>query len=244
MKPLIGITLDYQDEGSFSPRPHYAIRDSYFYAVSAAGGTPIGIPFMRESIDEYLDLIGALVVPGGDFALEPKWYAKDDKPGFPATKRLDFDIEIITKALAKNIPLLGICAGMQILGGVLGCRLTSDINKYIGTRLCHSYGVIADQFAHEVFIDRGSLLHEITGVEKMQTNSRHREGIVELSDKVIKSGLSDDGVIEAIEVRDKKFALGVQWHPEFFIKENEPNFKIFQGLVKATYDKGGNAFGL
>jgi len=234
MKPLIGITLDFVHKGSFSPRPHYAIRESYFKAVAAAGGTPIAIPFVKESIDEYLSLIKGLIVPGGDFGLDASWYVNDEKPGFEATPRLDFDVEIMQKALAKNIPLLGICAGMQILGGMMGCKLTSNINKYIGTRLCHSGGVNAEEYAHDIHIEKGSMLNKITGLNDMPVNSRHQEGIVEISDKVNLAGKSDDGVIEAIEVKGKEFALGIQWHPEFFITDGEPNFKLFQALVKAA----------
>jgi len=234
MKPLIGITLDFVNKGSFSPRPHYAIRDSYFKAVEAAGGTPIAIPYIKNSIDDYLSLVKGLIIPGGDFRLDSNWYVKDDVPGFEVTPRLDFDVEIITKALKKNIPLLGICAGMQILGGMLGCKLTSNINKYVGTRICHSGGVSAEEYAHDIHIEKNTLLKKITGLEEMPVNSRHQEGIVELSDKVTLAGKSDDGVIEAIEVKGKDFALGIQWHPEFFIKDGEPNFKLFQALVKAA----------
>lgn len=234
MRPLIGITLDYVLAGSFSPRPHYAIRDSYFNAVEAAGGTPIGIPFMGNLIDDYLSVINALVVPGGDFALNSNWYVKDDKPGFPPTPRLEFDVEIITKALRKKIPLLGICAGMQIMGGMHGSKLTSNINKYVDSKLCHLKGTDAAEYAHEVRIEKNSLLRKIVGADAMQTNSRHIEGIVEPSDNVVVTAKSDDGVVEAIELKGYDFALGVQWHPEFFIQENEPNFKIFQALVKAS----------
>ncbi len=234
MKPLIGITLDFVHKSSFSPRPHYAIRESYFKAVEAAGGTPIAIPFIKDSIDDYLSLINGLIVPGGDFGLNTSWYVNNEKPGFEATPRLEFDVEILTKALNKNIPLLGICAGMQILGGMLGCKLTSNINKFIGTRLCHSGGVTAEEYAHDVYIEKGTLLNKITGRENMPVNSRHQEGIVEISDKVVLAAKSDDGVIEAIEVKNKAFALGIQWHPEFFIKNGEPNFELFKALVKAA----------
>jgi putative glutamine amidotransferase len=234
MRPLIGITLDYVLSGSFSQRPHYAIRENYFKAITAAGGTAVGIPFFAELIDDYLSRIDALVVPGGDFALDPAWYIKGEQPAFPPTPRLKFDIEIIGKALAKNIPLLGICAGMQIMGGMQGCTLTADINKYAKTALCHLNDETAENYAHDVMVNKDSLLAKIVARESFAVNSRHKEGIVKLSDKVALAGKAEDGVIEAIEIKNRDFALGVQWHPEFFIKENEPNFKIFQALVKAA----------
>lgn len=231
MKPTIGITLDYQQEGSFSPRPHYAIRDSYFNAVTKAGGVPLGIAYQPELIDEFLARIDALVVPGGDFGLNPSWYVNDDKPGFASSPRLAFDVLIIKHALEKKIPVLGICAGMQILGGMHGCKLTSDIMAYIKTSVDHLKGFPAEKYAHDVNVVKGSLLHKIVGAEVIPTNSRHKEAIVEGSEQVKITGRAIDGVVEAIEVLGHEFALGVQWHPEFFIQEDEPSFAIFQALV-------------
>jgi putative glutamine amidotransferase len=231
MKPVIGITLDYVKEGSFSKRPHFAIRENYFTAVSDAGGLPIGIPHNIESIDEYLSKVDALIIPGGDFGLDPDWYIEGEKPAFDASPRLKFDIAIIQKALAKNIPLLGICAGMQILAGMHGCKLSSKIQNHSKIKRNHLNEVLAENYAHDILVEKGTQLHKIAG-HKMPANSRHTEGVVELSDKVALAGTSDDGIIEAIEVKGARFALGVQWHPEFF--QNDPNAAIFKALVKSA----------
>lgn len=231
MKPTIGITLDYVKEGSFSKRPHFALRENYFTAIINAGGLPIAIPHEENLIDEYLNKVDALVIPGGDFGLDPDWYIDGEKPAFAASPRLQFDIVIIKKALAKNIPLLGICAGMQILSGMYGCKLSSKIQAHSKTGRNHLNEVAAENYAHDILVEQGSLLHSIVGA-KMPANSRHTEGVVKLSDKVVLAGTSDDGIIEAIEIKGVKFALGVQWHPEFF--ENDANAAIFKALVKAT----------
>src|SRR4051812_38802393 len=112
MRPLIGITLDWEEKGTFSKRPYYALRESYFDIIYKAGGLPVAIPFINEAISDYLNEIAALVVPGGDFALKTDWYLNPnaEKPYRP-TKRLGFDISIIEQAFAKNLPFLGICAG-------------------------------------------------------------------------------------------------------------------------------------
>lgn len=236
-KPIIGITLDFAEgseaEGSFSKRDYYAIRDSYFDAVKAAGGTPIGIPFQADLIDDYLDLIDAIIIPGGDFALDPAWYVAGDAPQFPPSKRLEFDVEIIKKALERDMPLLGICAGMQILAGMHGCKLTSDIQKYSATQISHR-GEDPHQYAHDVIVEDDGLLELISQAQYMGVNSHHAEGVVEVSHPIKISGMAGDGVIEAIEVAGKKFALGVQWHPEFFIEDENPNFEIFKALVSSA----------
>ena len=229
MTPIIGITLDYVKEGSFSKRPHFALRESYFNAVANAGGLPIAIPHDINLIDKYLDKVNALVIPGGDFALDPTWYIEGEASPFPASPRLQFDIEIISKALKREIPLLGICAGMQILSGMHGCKLSSKIQNHSKINRNHLNEVAAENYAHDIIVENGTLLHKIAG-DKMPANSRHTEGVVKLSDKMVLAGTSDDGIIEAVEVKGAKFALGVQWHPEFFMEG--PNADIFKTLVK------------
>lgn len=231
MKPIIGITLDYVQEGSFSKRPHFALRENYFTAIINAGGLPIAIPHEINLIDEYLSKINALVIPGGDFGLDPEWYIESEKPAFPASKRLQYDVEIIKKALSNNIPLLGICAGMQILAGMHGCKLSSVIQNHSSKNRNHLNEIPAEEYAHDMITEAGTILNKIGGA-KFRVNSRHTEGVVKISDKVLLSGTSDDGIIEAIEIKGAKFALGVQWHPEFF--ENDANSGIFKALVNAT----------
>lgn len=228
-RPIIGITLDYVKEGSFSKRPHFALREHYFNAVIDAGGLPLAIPNNISLIDDYLSEIDALIVPGGDFGLDPSWYVEGEKPAFPASPRLEFDVKIIKRAVEKDVPLLGICAGMQIMAGAYGCRLSSKIQPYSMIQRNHLNEKPAEEYAHDVLIEANTQLSAIAG-SKMPVNSRHTEGVVKLSDKVVLSGTSDDGIIEAIEVKGVKFALGVQWHPEYFRKDS--NFALFTSLVK------------
>src|SRR4051812_13323282 len=102
MRPIIGITLDWEEKGTFLPRPYYALRESYFDIIYKAGGLPVAIPYIHEGIDNYLHEISALVVPGGDFAFKKDWYENpDEEKPHPPSKRLDFDIAIVKKALAK-----------------------------------------------------------------------------------------------------------------------------------------------
>ena len=231
MKPIIGITLDHVKEGSFSKRPHYALREHYFNAVIDAGGLPFAIPNKINLIDEYLNEVDALVIPGGDFGLDPMWYIEGEKPAFAASPRLEFDVAIIARAIKKDIPLLGICAGMQILAGMHACKLSSKIQPYSKIKRNHLDEKPAEEYAHDIIIEKGTLLEKIAG-NKMPANSRHTEGVVKLSDSVILSGTSDDGIIEAVEVKGAKFALGVQWHPEYF--KNDANAAIFKALVRAA----------
>lgn len=232
-KPIIGVTLDFVTEGSFSARPHYAVRESYFEAVKLAGGIPIGIPFQTDLIDDYLEKVDGLMIPGGDFALHPDWYLEGEKSPFAPSKRLEFDVEIIRKALAMDMPLLGICAGMQILAGMHGCKLSGDIQKFSKTGMSHR-GTDPYQYAHNVIVEPNTLLEDLAQSQEFGVNSHHSEGVVEVCAPVKISGLAGDGVIEAVEIAGKKFALGVQWHPEFFLEEDNQNFDIIKALVFAA----------
>lgn len=232
MRPIIGITLDWEEKGTFSKRPYYALRESYFDIIYKAGGLPVGIPYISGAISGYLSNISALVVPGGDYALQRDWYVNpDEEKPYPPSKRLEFDIEIITQALAKDLPLLGICAGMQVMGCVLGAKMTPNINNYLNTKINHLNHKPAEEFAHDVHVERNSLLYKIAGADKFPVNTAHVEAIVSTPEEILVSAKSADGVIEAIEIKNKKFALGVQWHPEFFMNENDPSFLIVKALV-------------
>ncbi len=233
MRPIIGITLDWEEQGTFSKRPYYALRESYFDIIYKAGGLPIAIPYVYEAIDDYLSRIGALIVPGGDFAFKPEWYINpDEEKPYPPSKRLEFDIAIVKCALEKNIPFLGICAGMQVMGAVSGAKMTPNINKYLGTSIDHRNHTPPEQFAHEVKVEKNSLLYKITGKNNFPINSAHSEAIVETPANILVSGRAEDGAIEAIELPDKDFAIGVQWHPEFFTSDQtDPSFLIVKALV-------------
>jgi putative glutamine amidotransferase len=232
MRPKIGITLDWQEKGSFSKRPHHALRDSYFQVIEKAGGLPIGIPQLHSGIDEYLKTIEGIVVPGGFFASPSDWYVgENSKSPYEHSPRLQFDLDIITAALAKGLPLLGICAGMQLMGGLKGCKMTNDINKYLNSTVDHLNEKPAEEVAHNVKVTPGTLLESIVGVSEFGVNTAHREAIVTVADGVIINAVAPDGAIEGIELPAYKFALGVQWHPEFFHQENNPSFKLFKALI-------------
>lgn len=188
----------------------------------------MAIPNNIALIDDYLGAVKALIVPGGDFGLDPGWYVEGERPAFPASPRLAFDVKVIKRAVEKEVPLLGICAGMQIMAGAFGCKLTSKIQSYSKINLNHLNAKPAEGYAHAVITEKGTVFESIVGA-KMQVNSRHMEGVVKLSDQIVLSGTSDDGIIEAIEVKGAKFALGVQWHPEYFREDS--NFALFKSLV-------------
>jgi len=234
-RPLIGITLDYQEKGTFSARPHYAVRTIYFDAVEAAGGLPIAIPHLAERLPDYMKMIDGLVIPGGTHASPESWYVDLNEPApYEETPRAAFDIAVVEQALKRDMPLLGICAGMQELACVAGAKMTRNVHKHHNTTIDHRRGMTAEQYAHEVMVEPGTRLAQIVGAGKLEVNTAHQEAVVSVPKDMTISARSPDGVIEAIELPKHKFALGVQWHPEFFRDAGNPHRKVFEALIAAA----------
>lgn len=236
-KPIIGITLDYEKEGSFSIRPHYALRTHYFDAIEKAGGVPIGIPYNESVRDEYLSLVDGILIPGGTMAKPWEWYEEGttEQP-YDKIPRDESDAWFAEKCISQKIPFLGICEGMQVLAGILGGKLTPNVMKSYGTHMAHWDGPRTEERVHDVKIIDRTLLASILKTDTIKTNTLHREGVRKISDKLIVSACAEDGVIEAIETHPElghPFALGIEWHPEYFAKQGQPDYEIFAAFVRA-----------
>jgi putative glutamine amidotransferase len=230
MRPAIGIVLDWQATGSFSPRPHYAIRDSYFAAVYDAGGLPIGLPLLESAVGDYLSHVQGVVIPGGDYPSPSRWYA--DGHGIPDEHpRTVVNENLVREVLKTQIPLLAICAGHQELAAATGGLLHWRVSQAVPGATSHR-STSPVQVAHDVHITKGTLLHRLVGSDTIQVNSHHNEAVKSLGEGLVISGTAPDGVIEAIEVPNHPFALGVQWHPEFGL--TEADHALFTGLVAAA----------
>ncbi len=211
IKPVIGISLDWQEKGSFSSREHYALRTHYFTAIEKCGGIPIGIPF-SENIEEVLNIIDGLLLPGGDYPSPPSWYGKENEKT-PWHPRAIFCKKLIEKALQKDMPMLGICAGMQEICGSLGAKMVKDLSTYVETSIDHYNEKPLEKNAHKVTIQKKSLLYNILQTTKIEVNTGHREAVIEVPAEISVTAKAPDAIIEAIEIPTKKFVLGVQWHP-------------------------------
>jgi putative glutamine amidotransferase len=233
-RPLIGITLDSEPAGGYSKFPWYAVRENYCNAVAAAGGLPLPLPHEPDLAAEYLAKIDGLVITGGAFDVDPALFGDASRHDTVVTKdrRTSFEFAITEGAIARDMPLLGICGGQQLLNVVLGGTLIQHIPDAIPGALAHEQPNPRDEAGHDVAVTPGTLLSAITGAVTMSVNSAHHQAVRAVGDGVLIDAVAPDGVIEGIELPGKRFCLGVQWHPEFSIDPGDS--RIFAAFIKAT----------
>jgi putative glutamine amidotransferase len=232
-QPRIAIILD---ENTSTGGTRYEAAKGYFRAVRDAGGLPLGIPYLPEVVDMVLNEFDGLVAVGGRFAYPDDWYVSGESSKSPPSERLDIERALVEGYLARDKPVLGICAGMQMLACLNGCRLTSDLRAAFPAASEHD----RPGQLHRVDISAGSRLSASLGVGHMQVNSFHREAVAQLSPAVLASAHAEDGIVEAIEIVGQRFAIGLQWHQELLGHQellagtDHPGNRIFHSFVEAA----------
>jgi putative glutamine amidotransferase len=236
-KPIIGITLDSEKPGGYSLFPWVALRENYADSIVAVGGTPVLLPHVPESVNQYLDTIQGLIITGGNFDIDPALYGASSRHDTIITKdrRTQFEWAITKAALERDMPILGICGGHQLINVILGGTLLQHIPDDIPNALEHQQriaGVAQGKPHHDIKITKGTLLHQITGSTGYKTNSSHHQAIKTLGQGLVVNAQTSDGVIEGIEYLGKEFVLGLEWHPEYLASKEDK--KILAAFVEAA----------
>jgi putative glutamine amidotransferase len=240
-RPVIGVTLDAEQPrepalpGGYSKYPWYALRRNYLDAVAAAGGLPVAVPHHATLAADYLDHIDALVVTGGAFDVDPALYGDASRHGTVKLKenRTRAELALTLGALDRNMPVLGICGGQQLLAVALGGTLIQHIPDTIQDALAHEQPNPRHEPGHTVSIVAGTLLHRIVGAAEMRVNSAHHQAVRDAGPHAVVNAVAADAVIEGVEDARYRFCLGVQWHPEFFIDPGDR--RIFDALIAACW---------
>ncbi|MDN7244953.1 gamma-glutamyl-gamma-aminobutyrate hydrolase family protein [Planococcus shenhongbingii] len=238
MRPIIGVTSS-KELG----KEKYQIQLADTEAILHAGGLPIMLPHLTEEadIDQIAEHIDGLFAAGG-YDVDPTLFGEEPHPnlGTIIPSRDAFELALIQKVLELGKPILGVCRGAQILNVAVGGDMYQDIPaQKEGDVLQHQQKAPVEHGSHFVHVEEGSLLHRLTGTEKLRVNSRHHQANRHVPDSFLISGTASDGVIEAIESKAHHFVLGLQWHPEnMAIASDEPSQKIFKGFVEACVEEG------
>jgi putative glutamine amidotransferase len=231
--PLVGVTLDAEQPGGYSRFPWYAVRQNYADAIAAAGGLPVALPHEPELAAAYLDRLDALVVTGGAFDVDPALYGAAGRHATVTLKqrRTAAELALLRGALARDLPVLGICGGEQLLAVALGGSLIQHIPDSVPGALAHEQPNPRDEPGHTVAVLPGTLLARIVGRAEMRVNSSHHQAVRDPGPHAVVNATAPDGVVEGLEDPQRRFCLGVQWHPEFLIDPGDR--RIFDALVAA-----------
>ena len=231
-KPVIGITT-YLTPAAWGAWELDAalVPASYVRAVVSAGGVPLLVPPGGAAYDETLDALDGLIFSGGS-DLDPELYGEQAHPETDGwiRERDDFELGLMQEALARDLPLLAICRGSQVLNVALGGDLEQHVPDRVQTNVHkETPGVFAD---HEVAVVPGPRLSSILG-DRTDVKSHHHQAYGELGAGLREAARAPDGTVEALEDPTRRFTLGVLWHPE----EGE-DLALFEALVREAGEFG------
>jgi putative glutamine amidotransferase len=238
-RPTIGVTLDSEKPAAqgYSVYPWYALRENYMDSIADAGGLPVALTHHASLAGDMLDRIDALVVTGGAFDVDPDLYGGGSRHETVVLKagRTAAELALLRGALSRDMPVLGICGGQQLLAVARGGTLIQHVPDEIEHALPHEQPNPRHEAGHAVTILPGTLLHRIVGSETMQVNSSHHQAVRDPGSARV-NARAPDGVIEGIEDPAYRFCLGLQWHPEFLIDQGDA--RVFRALVESAREGG------
>ena len=229
-KPVIGITGNFGEKGC-------ELAEAYYHSVREAGATPLITPPMCDaaSIGTVLDTVDGLLLSGGA-DINPLYCGEDPVPALHGInpRRDAMELLLVRMAFDRQIPILGICRGIQVMTVALGGSIWQDIyTQQAGASIKHSQDLERGVASHWVDVVKDSTLYNIMEEERLAVNSFHHQAVRESGPHLRVVARSSDGVVEAVESCEQKSLLGVQWHPECFLPYGDSGMMpIFRWLVQ------------
>jgi putative glutamine amidotransferase len=233
-RPLIGITMRHELETE-----RFYLARFYGEAVAAAGGVPVHISLIpdAEVVGEIVSRLDGVVLPGSASDVDPLRYGREPHTKLGAVHPLkdETDLLVLRELEGRRLPLLAICFGMQVWNVFRGGSLIQDIVSQVPSALKHEQGAPRERASHSLSINPESLLGSLAGDVSAFVNSHHHQAIEKLGEGLQAAAWSSDGLVEAVEdLREGRWALGVQWHPELGWESERLSRTIFNSFIEAA----------
>lgn len=231
MRPVVGVTLGDGDE----PGVH-AMREDYVRSVEQADAVPVVLPPVSPGdVPALLDRLDGVVLSGG-VDVDPALYGQAPHPklGRVNRRRDDFELALTREALRRDVPILAICRGHQVLNVATGGTLVQDVPSLIEGAVKHDGQGPRWRHAHRVEVTAPSRLRDILGQDALAVNSIHHQAVGRVGeDLVVSARCPEDGVVEGLEMPGRRFVVSVQWHPESFWNRPDTFQRLFDAHTEA-----------
>jgi putative glutamine amidotransferase len=236
--PAIGITCSQFQSKQARGSLRFGQNQSYIHSLARAGAAPLLLPHLIDKtllLTLYERLDGLLLSGGED--IDPAHYGEPLHPkcGLITPDRDEMELTLTRWAVDDGMPLLAICRGIQVLNVALGGSLYQDIRAQVPRAVEHTWypDHPRDRLSHTVTVTSRTLLARLMGTTSMAVNSMHHQAIKDPAPRLIVTACAPDQIVEAVEVKDHPFAIGVQWHPEELVPDDALAERLFEALVEA-----------
>lgn len=238
MKPLIGISTREIIE-SEKKRTGHGVGVSYIESIAAAGGAPVLIPLLKDEqvLRSIFDSLDGILFPGGE-DVHPKFYGEAPHPKLGDTNVLRDEVELTLCrwAFKENKPVMGLCRGIQLMNVALGGTLIQDIpSQHVSTTGHRQPDNSWEDTSHQLELKENSLIASVIQADSLPVNSFHHQAVAKVADSLVVVGESEDGIVEAVEAKDKSFFVGLQCHPEHLWQgPDERWLRLFRAFITAA----------
>jgi len=244
MIPLIAVTCSRKIGGSWGEYDQGHFMDyafcQYSQAIAACGGAPVLIPAACDqgALDRILSAADGLLLTGGP-DVHPKFYGEEPMPGLGQIDEPLDRMELAAAAAAwkADLPILGICRGIQLLNIALGGTVYQDIARQVPEAIEHRQQAAKSVTTHTVSIERPSLLFDILRRRSIRVNGKHHQAVKDVAEGLEVASRAPDGLVEALFAPERPFVLAVQWHPEGTFAADLFSRKLLSAFVRSTKER-------